>query len=174
MRLFDPVVDESRQHHNFKSICRAGNGFALDVLNDWARGFVDRDGKFVEEFQTTFNSAFWELYIFAVLKKYGLVVDFSKIRPDFCIPQQRLVIEATIASNAQGAEPEHARKGQAPPADLNPFNMRSILRLSNSISEKHRKYQKAYVQLDHVKNQSFVIAVASFDQPYSFLECHGQ
>lgn len=31
-------------------------------------GFEDRDGKFVKEFQTTFNSSFWELYLFACLR----------------------------------------------------------------------------------------------------------
>lgn len=88
MRLFEPLVDEARQHPNFRNIVRPGNGFALDVLSDWARGFVDRDGKFVEEFQTTFNSAFWELYLFAVLKKYGLAVDFSRSAPTSAFPTE--------------------------------------------------------------------------------------
>jgi hypothetical protein len=46
----------------------------MDVLTDWARGFIDRDGKFVKEFQTTFNSCFWELYVYAVLKRYRLLI----------------------------------------------------------------------------------------------------
>lgn len=171
MRLFEPLVDEARQHPNFRNIVRPGNGFALDVLSDWARGFEDRDGKFVEEFQTTFNSAFWELYLFAVFKKYGLTVDFSKARPDFCIPDRNLVVEATVASNAHGGEPEYARRGKSPPPDLNEFNFKSILRLSNSLSEKHKKYIQSYAQLDHVKGQSYVIAVTSFDQPFSFVAC---
>ena len=48
------------------------------MLNDWARGFRDRDGKFVQEFQRTFDSCFWELYVFAVLKQYRLEVDFTR------------------------------------------------------------------------------------------------
>ncbi|MDH4229621.1 MAG: hypothetical protein OEW11_07755 [Nitrospirota bacterium] len=171
MRLFDPLVDEARQHPNFRNIVRPGNGFALDVLNDWARGFVDRDGKFVEEFQASFNSAFWELYLFAVLKEYGLTVDFSHARPDFCIPDRGLVVEATVASNAQGAEPEHVRRGNMPPRDLNAFNFESILRLSNSLSEKHKKYVQSYAHLDHVKGKSYVIAVTNFDRPFSFVAC---
>ena len=131
IRLFEPLVEESRQHPNFRTIMRPGNGFALDVLSDWARGFEDRDGKFVEEFQTTFNSAFWELYLYAVFKKYGLAVDFSHARPDFCIPESGLVVEAAVASNAKDEEPEHARRGKEPPPDLNAFNFKSILRLSN-------------------------------------------
>jgi hypothetical protein len=169
LKLFYPIVDESRLHQNFKNIVRMGNGFVLDVLNEWASGFVDRDGKFVEEFQTTFNSSFWELYLFAVLKKVGMNVDFSKSRPDFCIPNLHFNIEATIASNSQGSEPEHARLGKAPPRDLNQFNFQTILRLCNSLTEKHRKYCQSYTALDHVRDRPFVIAITNFDQPFSFM-----
>ena len=126
---------------------------------------------YVEEFQTTFNSSFWELYLFAVFKKYGLAVDFSKARPDFCIPNHNVVVEATVASNARETRPEYARVGMLPPNDLNEFNFRSILRLSNSLTEKHRKFIQSYAQLDHVKGRSYVIAITSFDQPFSFLAC---
>src|SRR5271166_2043380 len=126
MRLFEPIVGEDRQHQNFRALLSIGNGFVFDVLNDWARGFIDRDGKFVREFQTSFNSGFWELYVFAVLKKFGLQVDFSKARPDFCIPSMDLNIEATVASNAQRDEPESASLGKKPPPDLNAFNRYSI------------------------------------------------
>lgn len=134
MKLFDPVVAEEKMHPNLRAILSTGNGYNMDVLQDWARAFVDRDGKFVEEFQTTFNSSFWELYLFAVLKKYGMSVDFSQARPDFCIPRLGLNIEATIASNAQGAEPEFVRFGKTPPSDLNTFNLQTIVRLSNSLA----------------------------------------
>lgn len=148
-----------------------GNGFTLDVLTDWAQGFLDRDGKFVTEFQTTFNSSFWELYLHAVLKKYEMVVDFTRTRPDFFLPGQGFNIEATVASNAQGALPEHSRLGMTPPPDLNAFNLQSIIRLSNSVAAKRRKYLASYATLDHVRDRPFVLAVANFDQPFSFMAC---
>lgn len=52
MQLFNPIVPQDRQHPNFRTVLALGNGFTIDVINDWAKGFVDRDGKFVEEFQT--------------------------------------------------------------------------------------------------------------------------
>ncbi len=171
MDLFKPIVDEARQHPNFRTLLRLGNGFTLDVLNDWARGFADRDGKFVEEFQTTFNSGFWELYLFAVLKKYGMPVDFSKDRPDFCVPTLNLNIEATIASNAVDAEPEHARLGKIPPSDLNAFNFSTMIRLSNSLTTKHRKYLDSYSMLDHVRDRAYMVAITNFDQPFGFMAC---
>lgn len=169
MQLFEPTVEEGQLHPNFKSIVAMRNGFIFDVLHDWAREFVDRDGKFVQEFQTTFNSGFWELYLFAVLKKYGMAVDFTHSRPDFCVPGCDLNIEATIASNALGMPPEHERLEHDPPTDLNAFNLRTIIRLSNSLVAKHRKYVESYSTLDHVVNRPFVVAITNFDQPYSFL-----
>lgn len=170
MDLFTPIVGEDRQNHNFRTILATRNGFTMDVINDWARGFIDRDGKFVEEFQTTFNSSFWELYIHAVIKKYGWAVDFSVERPDFYIPSLGINIEATIASNARDAKPEHDWS-EPPPSDLNAFNMKSIVRLASAFSSKHRLYQKSYAQLDHVRDRPFILAMANFDQPYGFLGC---
>lgn len=158
-------------HQNFRAILAAGNVYCMDVIQEWAQGFIDRDGKFVKEFQTTFNSSFWELYLFAVLKKLDLTVDFSKCRPDFCISNHTLNIEATVASNAKGSDPEFSKQGKLPPSDLNDFNFRTMVRLSNSIIEKHRKYLNSYAPLSHVANKPYVVAVTNFDQPFSFMAC---
>jgi len=83
--LFTPVISEKKMHPNFCSIIKANNNWNLDVLNNWASGFVDRDGKFVKEFQSTFNSCFWELYLNAIMKDYDLSIDFSFPSPDFTI-----------------------------------------------------------------------------------------
>jgi hypothetical protein len=165
-----PIVEESLQHPNFRALLRRRDTYTFDVLQDWARGFVDRDGKFVHEFQTTFNSSFWELYVFAVLKKYGFAVDFTKARPDFFIPNPNFNIEATIASNPEAGLPEHLnwRSGLLP-TDLNEFNRRTILRLANSLTTKHRKYLESYATLDHVRDRPFVIAITNYDQPFSFM-----
>jgi hypothetical protein len=170
VQLFEPIVEESQQHPNFRSLLRRKDAYTFDVLQDWARGFVNRDGKFVREFQSTFNSSFWELYVFAVLKKYGLAVDFTKATPDFFIPAQNFNIEATIASNPQDGTPEHISwQSGLLPRDLNEFNRRTILRLANGLTAKHRKYLDSYATLDHVRDRPFVVAIANFDQPFSFL-----
>jgi hypothetical protein len=168
MDFFTPVVDAQAQHPNFRTITQVANGFDGDVLMDWARGFEDRDGKFVKEFQTTFNSSFWELYIFAVLKSRGLTVDFSYASPDFVIPGQGgLNIEATVALHAQDGIPEHMRANLMIPDDLNELNRDAILRLSNSISIKRRKFEEFYSRLSHVRGRPFALAVAAFDRPHA-------
>jgi hypothetical protein len=173
MDLFTPIVSEAQQHPNFRGIFKRANQFDFDVVNDWASGFHDRDGKFVKEFQTTFDSSFWELYLFVVLKHFALKVDFSVPSPDFFVTSGDGVnIEAVVALHAQGAPPEYAeRKVEDIPKDLNELNRQTMLRIRNSIDTKHKKYSNLYASLDHVKNRPFVLAITAFDSPYARLAC---
>src|ERR1700721_815441 len=103
MNLFTPIAAPSKLNPTFRNLLCLGHGFAPDVfsravLYGERHWFIDRDGKFVHEFQTSFNSCFWELYLFAVLKAYGMQVDFSHDRPDFCILGLNLIMEPTVPS----------------------------------------------------------------------------
>ncbi|TKV80133.1 glycosaminoglycan attachment site [Bradyrhizobium elkanii] len=172
MDLFTPVVDETLQHRNFQRLCANQNSYDGDVLNDWARGFVDRDGKFVAEFQRTFDTCFWELYLFAVLKQYGLAVDFSHGSPDFCVTGHGgFNMEATVALHAKGTVPEYEKPGQPIPQDLNDFNRRTIIRIGNSVDNKQKKFLDSYAALPHVRSRPFVLAITAIDGPHARLAC---
>jgi hypothetical protein len=106
MDLFTPVVPEDGLHQATIKKNAAG---VREVLSDWADGFVDRDGKFVEEVQTTYNSSFWELYLFAVLKHLGIKVDFSYDAPDFVALDQPFAIEAAKAPWGRGRRDRDTR-----------------------------------------------------------------
>jgi hypothetical protein len=172
MDLFTPIVSEDAQHPNFRQIRKLANSFNVDIVNEWARGFKDRDGKFVKEFQTTFDSSFWEIYLFAVLKHFRLTADFSFQSPDFFVTEHGgFNIEATVASHAQGSTPEHMKECAQVPDDLNEFNREVILRISNSVDAKRVKYVNSYSALSHVRNRPFVLAVTAFDRPFAPLAC---
>jgi len=142
----------------------------LDVLQDWGRGFQDRDGKFVKEFQTSFEPSFWELYLYAVLKHYHLIVDFQHSRPDFVVTNpEEFTIEATVALNDARTAPAHSPSPSDIPEDLNSFNEEAIIRLSNSFSAKLEKFRNSYSALPHVASTPFVLAIAPFDRPFSHL-----
>jgi hypothetical protein len=146
MDLFTPLVSEETQHPNFRTISRYTNTFNQDVLNEWARGFKDRDGKFVKEFQTTFDSSLWELYLFAVMRHFQLEVNFSFSAPDFVITNHDGInVEATVACHAQGSTPESVQSGAPIPDDLNEFNRQTIIRISNSFDAKRRKYIESLI-----------------------------
>ncbi|MBE0724246.1 hypothetical protein IH733_26735, partial [Escherichia coli] len=125
-------------------------------------------------FQTSFNSTFWEVYLYAVLKNYFLDVNFNFSTPDFCISDSDFVIEATTANAARDKTPEW-EKNYTPEemVKLNRFgelNREAIIRLSSAITQKDRKYNSSYSKLDHVKGKAFVLAVAPFEQPYFNLQ----
>ncbi|BCB26774.1 hypothetical protein SKTS_16600 [Sulfurimicrobium lacus] len=169
MDLFTPVVDEARFHPNFRNILVRGRTAERAELARWADGFPDRDGKFVHEFQTTFNSCFWELYLFAVFKDYGHSLDWSNASPDFsiCAEGLRFTVEAVTANSAVGkpAEWERTVAMMKSKPDLNALNREAIIRLSNSFLGKVRQYSKHYAKLPHVARHPFVLAIAPFEQP---------
>lgn len=171
MDLFTPIVDQSKLHPSFVKISCARNRYALDVLHDWGRGFQDRDGKFVKEFQTSFEPSFWELYLYAVLKHFQLSVDFQHSRPDFVVTNpEAFTIEATVALNDARTAPAHSPSTSDIPEDLNLFNEEAIIRLSNSFSAKLAKFRDSYSALPHVAGKPFVLAIAPFDRPFAHLE----
>lgn len=169
MDLFTPQIEKSKMHHNFQEMMKEKYPFARELLMQWADGFVDRDNKFVKEFQSSFNSCFWELYLHSVFKSYGFTIDFTKAFPDFVITHPySLCVEAVISNNAFNAKPEYER---SPTADDIPSKEEIVrtatIRLANAILYKYRdKYKKTYSQQDSVKGKPFILAVAPFEQPY--------
>ncbi|YCM43347.1 hypothetical protein V2O64_18745 [Verrucomicrobiaceae bacterium 227] len=166
MNLFSPIVNEKRFHPTFANVLAKQNVWEEKIVTDWAEGFEDRDGKFVKEFQTTFDSSFWELYLHAVLRDRGCEVDFSSARPDFCVRAPfEFTLEATVALHAQGSRAATEMPTEAELRDISTLNHQAILRLTNSIASKQRKFRESYSKLDHVKDKPFVLAVAPFDRP---------
>lgn len=165
--LFTPIAEDKKQHPIFKMLLQDQYRAEREVLNLWANGFEDRDGKFIYEFQTTFESSMWELYLHAFLKELGAQTDFTHSAPDFVTTLDRpLTIEATIAAPPQGGIAPAGHK-ESVPQDFAEFNKLSAIRISNSLSAKIKKYRTSYSKLDHVKDKPYVIGVASFDQPYA-------
>jgi hypothetical protein len=169
MDLFAVAVAEEKIHPNFRATLDAAPE-DRKVIEEWGSGFLDRDGKFVIEFQTTYNSSFWELYLFACLKALGHQVDFGHDAPDFVVPgpQYAFCLEATTANHAQGSSPEWS----ATPEGLIELDNRAgivdeaTIRLANAVSSKHQKFVARYAQLPHVQGLPFVLAVAPFEQPH--------
>jgi len=170
MKLFDEVVPPHKQHAIYKLICEEKYEAERAVLSDWAKGFIDRDGKFPYEFQSTFEPCLWELYLHACLKELGASIDFTFCSPDFVANAgEDLCIEATIAAPAFGGAPPHGHGIDEIPENFNEFNSQATLRICNSFTSKSKKYKDDYSKFDHVKGKPFVIAIAAFDRPFSHM-----
>lgn len=175
MDLLTPLVDEKYFHPNFKNILTDSEGRNLhrDVLLAWARDMPYRDGreKFIKEFQTTFNSSFWEMYIHQVFLAYGArgVGDCSY--PDFVLDVSgvKFSVEAVTANAGVNEEkewnaPNMSLDNPFTSPDLNAFNKRAIIRYFTALESKSRKYGD-YLKNPHVDKNPFVIAVGSYSSP---------
>ncbi|WP_150274062.1 hypothetical protein [Paenibacillus tepidiphilus] len=178
--LFTPIVPEAKMHPNFLSLL--GDKDVIKVVQKWAVGFKDRDNKFVYEFQTTFNSSFWELYLHAIFKKLKFKTDGVHYAPDFCLDNKgyRFLVEAVSTSHPQGGTPEHDRIAaiykaveRADTQEERDEEYRQIValateRITNSIASKYRKYLNQYSKLEHVAKKPFILAVGAFEQPFFY------
>ncbi|MFG0720858.1 hypothetical protein ACF8PU_04115 [Pseudomonas sp. GLN_6] len=174
--FFEPLVPADKFHKNFSSIIIKGRKAERDLFSSWAEGFVDRDNKIVKEFQTSFNSSFWEIYLYRVFVEFGCVIDWSKSSPDFSISSNggEFVVEAVTAGAANGKPNEWDKNFSDEELEsikrFKVLNTEAIIRLSNAVLSKVRKYNESYNKLDHVKRKPFVIAVAPFEQPHFNLQ----
>ncbi|VED06690.1 Uncharacterised protein [Escherichia coli] len=89
MDLFSTKIARNKLNHNFKTIYTDPKLAPVRaVIQSWGRGLLERSGeqtKFINEFQTTFNSSMWELYLNEMFIRLGYSVDYTKDSPDFCV-----------------------------------------------------------------------------------------
>lgn len=145
-------------------------------LEEWFEGFEDRDNKIVKEFQTTFHSTFWEIYLHAVFNEMGYKIDFSHDRPDFILKSKpnNIMVEATVANIKEGGVQEETRDesnilSMFTPPSLQPnfdYELKeAIARYGNSIRSKNEKFHKTYKNCDWVTSENpYVIALSSYAQ----------
>lgn len=172
MDLFTPILPLEKLHPNFQRVLDYKCEGECAVVADWVKDFPDRDGKFVREFQSTFNSSFWEVYLHGLFKDYGFQMDWQYSSPDFWVKSSTygdFTVEAVTANAAQYATPEWAKETLITEAvaqkDFWPLNREAIIRLSGALREKVQKFDKTYRKLPHVPGKPFVLAVAPFEQP---------
>jgi hypothetical protein len=134
------------------------------MIEAMMRFYVDVDGNFVEQSQTTaFDARIWELYLFATFTELGYAPAPDLVTPDFLFsgPRGFIGVEATSVNppNAGGVKP--------------PMNKTQLIAyLENSIPIKlarvlRRKLDKRtpYWEATEMKEVPFIIAVQDFHSP---------
>lgn len=171
--LFEPIVPEDKQHPLFKEVLNNESYKKThSIINSWGVGLLGRKGekiKFIKEFQTTFNSAFWELYLNKAFIDLGYEIDYSKASPDFNLIDKngRLISVEAVTSNPKDIEELFAKGFD------DDFLDKSTLKLAGKIRDKHTLYvgdgkkKYPYSSLDHVKGNPFVLAVSPFDRSFA-------
>lgn len=174
--LFEPRLPVSRLHDGFRHILTAESYAKVrSVIQSWSTGLLEIKGesdKFVKEFQTTFNSSMWELYLNRLFVSMNFSIDRRKESPDFCIaaPDGReFNVEAVISD-----QPRKLGLGMSPVGE--DFKVTSALKIIGKIRDKLHLFKGTggkrypYSSLGHVKGRPFVVAIAPFDSDQSLTQ----
>ena len=175
--LFDKIkgLPDNRQHEKFK-ILRDEIQLSAEkrLLCAYTDGLVDRDHKMVRQFQETFHSTYWEICIYQLCLEAGFSLDQSHPFPDFIIKKpSEFYIEAVVANIKQTGVPESERTLEDQLSMLIPPHMQkdfadvldeSIIRSSNAIFSKIKKYEDYKKEQWFDEKNPFIIALSSCDQ----------
>lgn len=168
--LFDTKLPIEKQHPYFVTV-NSSEAFlaAKEIINSIMPYFVDIDGNFVEQFQTTgFDARIWELYLFACFIEDGFEFDRRYDRPDFIINKftDKIAVEAvTLGRKDSPAKSIH----------LDPdyfINLPNTIKDMDQMAIKfgsclYTKLQKKYWELPQVKDIPLIIAIADFHEDMS-------
>ncbi|AWC79933.1 hypothetical protein M4Y22_004843 [Serratia marcescens] len=174
MNLFNVIETEAPLCEEFKIILEDPYYKPVHkVLQSWGEGLLERSGeqrKFVVEFQTTFNSSFWELYLNKSFKELGYSVDYTKDRPDFCVTTPdgyKFNVEAVISDRSKVLTEQEKYMDEETYAQHSTIKLIGKLKDKKDLFTGTEKKKNPYSSLEHVKDKPFVIAIAPFDSNMS-------
>lgn len=144
------------------------------LLESWTQGFIDKDKKLVRQFQETFHSSFWEIFLYKLFSSKGFEIDQTHQVPDFVIKSPyEFYVEAVVANIKDNGRQESERTLEdlmsmmTPPylqEDFNYFLDEAIIRIASAMRCKQNKISQ-YMQNSWIQNDKpFLLAVASYDQ----------
>lgn len=173
--LFNTKLPVDQQHRAFHILCSYPHFEpARSIMSEMMRHYVDVDGNFVEQFQTTaFDARIWELYLYAALLELGLFVNKEHKAPDFEVSDGRnhVFIEAVIVGPSPNDPPLDPPKNGMPrmrtPEEIKELlKTRVPIRFGSALYSKLNREAK-YWDLEHVKGHPLVFAVADFHEDQS-------
>lgn len=159
-RLFEPKVPVEREHYIFKLIkSGAHHSAARALMQEIANAFVDVDGNYVKDFQTTgFNARLWELYLFAFLHEQRFYIHREVATPDFCLVKG----DIPVAVEAVTVNPTEGETAPIPTSEEQLKHLREEYMPIKFGSALFSKLKKRYWELPHVKGKPLVLAIHDF------------
>lgn len=172
MDIFTPVKPMEKLHPYFRILSKEPSHVAArGIIREMMPHYVDIDGNFIEQFQTTgFDARVWELYLNAYLVEEGLNFDRTHYAPDFIVQKygHTVAIEATIVGRKGGLTELDFEKFPEMTRDQIVEKTRNEMPIKFG-SPLFSKLQKKYWELEHVAGKPLVIAIADFHDNQSML-----
>lgn len=165
IEILVPKVKVEKLHPYFKMMIEVGRyEAARELLKEIAYSYVDVDGNYIKDFQSTgFDARLWELYLYIFLHSEGYVIDRSHAAPDYSVSYKGL--ECAIEAVTVNASPEF---DEPSPTDPN-----QVIELSRDYmpikfgSPLYSKLKKRYWEQAHVMGKPLIFAIHDYHQPGS-------
>ncbi len=169
--LWTPRYPAGRLHSHFQKLTQMPE--TQRTITRWADGFEDVNNTIVQEFQTKFSPAFWELYLHAMFRSLGFGVARPALRPDFVLntPHGAIAAEAKVTEPSPGDAPEWTPK-QEVAFNRDEFYERSSIKLAGAMATKLRSFLE-YASEPHVKDRPFLLCLSPFDHPWFVVQGFG-
>ncbi|MEQ5572911.1 hypothetical protein ABN306_08765 [Providencia huaxiensis] len=141
---------------------------AKNIIEPLMRWYIDIDGNFIEQFQTTgFHQRIWEIILFSIFTENDCVFDSSFNAPDFNLSHINGLNKISFSIEATTINKPVDRKGK--PIPMPDINQSNELEYNNLIVNYFptrysgpllAKLQKKYWEKEHVSGKPFAIAIA--------------
>ena len=166
--FFIPVTKQEQRHPFFDKLLDKEGFFtaAKSVIEELSFHFEDRDGNFVDQFQSKngFDARIWELYLWCYFREENFHFSYDYDAPDFMIEKMgyEVAIEAVHVNRKQSIE--------------EPANILTLEEIRRKMEDeiplmfgsplysklKHTYQNQPYWELNHVKGKPLVYAIADF------------
>jgi hypothetical protein len=169
--IFEPIHKKEKLNPSFELV-RTLPGYlsAKEIISEAMHHYIDIDGNFVEQFQTTgFDARLWELYLFAYLTEEHLLIDRSNYAPDFLISDgsTTAAIEAVTVQASPNDPVEELDIEKMSPQKIQELQRHHMpIKFGSSL---YSKLKKKYWELPHVQGRPLVFAIADFHAKQSML-----
>lgn len=164
--IFTPQVKEDALHDYFKILAQnKGYEAARKLITEAAYAFIDVDGNYIKDFQTTgFDSRLWELYLYLYFVNSGFEINRRFQAPDFLIDflGNEVAVEAVSVNASEKFDekvaPETPEEIHRLTTDYMPIKFGSPL--TAKLNKLHKG--KRYWELDHIKGRPLILAVHDY------------
>ncbi|MGI2125720.1 hypothetical protein [Shewanella oncorhynchi] len=160
----------TKTHKKFDFLCNVQYTSERNLFASWVEEFHIKDGvnKTINQFQETFHSMFWEVYLNKVFKEAGFVIDNSVVSPDFSLEKSntKIFVEAVVSNIAEAERKECERTLDEIYGENDHYEIlnESITRMYNSFCTKLERFENHYSNNEAVLNSPFVLAMGDYAQ----------
>lgn len=174
-KIFDKIPDKPIDD-NFNELCDKEQFMpAKETVIDICKRFQDKDGNFIEQFQTTgFEQRLWEVMLYGIFESEGFEIKQDHDRPDFEIvkSEKTIFVEATTSNIQDGDKTSEDLisiiKSTKPEKErLDAFNNLKELYIEKIGSALYSKTKKNYQELEWVKGKPIVLAISPIHDDFA-------